>query len=310
MQAPVDPLPPPARSSAQHARDYRRVAEALRFIDAQRAKQPDLSRVAEAVGLSEFHFQRLFVRWAGVTPKRFLQFLTKQHAVRLLAEGATVLDAAHATGLSGGGRLHDLLVVAEGVSPGEVRTAYEGVAIAWGVHPSPFGPCLLGTTSRGLCALSFVDDVDAKASPLDDVEARLRRDFPRATLRRDPGATRVLAARIFDRRAPAPSDAPLSVVMRGTPFQLRVWQALLAIPPGAACSYQALAGAIGAPSAVRAVASAVGANRIAYLIPCHRVIRSIGQFGDYAWGAERKRAILGREWAARHPGDGHASAGR
>jgi AraC family transcriptional regulator of adaptative response/methylated-DNA-[protein]-cysteine methyltransferase len=289
---PVDPLPPLARSSAQHARDYRRVAEALRFIDARRAEQPDLARVAEAIGLSEFHFQRLFVRWAGVTPKRFLQFLTKEHAVRLLAEGATVLDAARATGLSGGSRLHDLLVVAEGVSPGEVRAAYQGVEIAWGVHPSPFGACLLGTTSRGLCALAFVDGEDA--------EAKLRSDFPRATIRRDPRATRALAARIFDRQTPASSDAPLSVVMRGTPFQLRVWQALLAIPAGTACSYQALAQAVGAPSATRAVANAVGDNRIAYLIPCHRVIRSIGQFGDYAWGAERKRAILGREWAARY----------
>jgi len=290
MSPRANPLPDVARVSPQSARDYRRVADALRFISAHRAEQPDLAQVAEAVGLSEYHFQRLFARWAGVTPKRFLQFLTKEHAKRLLARGATVLEVARETGLSGGGRLHDLLVVTEGVSPGEVRARYDGVEIAWGVHDSPFGACLLATTARGICAMAFLDGVDARA----ESESRLRRDFPRATLEHDPRRARDLAAQIFGRGG---ASAPIRIALHGTPFQLRVWQALLAIPEGSACSYQALARAAGAPGAARAVGSAVADNRIAYLIPCHRVIRAVGETGEYAWGAERKRAMLGWESA-------------
>jgi AraC family transcriptional regulator of adaptative response/methylated-DNA-[protein]-cysteine methyltransferase len=294
MIASVESLPTVARSSPQSARDYRRVAEALRFIADHRREQPSLARVAEAVGLSEFHFQRLFVRWAGVTPKRFLQFLTKEHAKELLARGANVLEVARATGLSGGGRLHDLMIVTEGVSPGEVRAKYDGVVVTWGVHESPFGACTIATTPRGICAMSFDDE---------DAEATLRRDFPRATIVRAPERTRVLASQIFGTEHAA---APVRVVLHGTPFQLRVWQALLAVPEGSVCSYQALARAVGAPHAARAVGSAVASNRVALLIPCHRVIRAVGETGDYAWGAERKRAMLGRE-AARY-GDAATSA--
>jgi len=225
--------------------------------------------------------------------------LTKEHAKQLLARGASVLAVADATGLSGGGRLHDLMVVTEGASPGEVRAKYDGVEIAWGVHDSPFGACMIATTPRGICAMAFVDD-DA------DIERSLRRDFPRAALRHAPERTRGLAARVFGLER---GGAPFRVVLDGTPFQLRVWQALLAVPEGSVCSYQSLARAVGAPLAARAVGSAVASNRVAFLIPCHRVIRSVGETGDYAWGAERKQAILARESALAERGSPRYAAG-
>ncbi len=274
-------------NTPQDARDYRRVEKALHYLNTHRQTQPDLDEVARAAGLSPYHFQRLFQRWAGVSPKRFLQFLTKEHAKTLLDGGISVLETSHAVGLSGAGRLHDLFVTAEAVSPGEYKSAGSGIAIRWGKHASPFGPCFIATNKRGVCALAFADDDDAMSFALEELRGR----WPLATIDQSQRDTGHAAREIFGgRRA-----QPLNVLLRGTPFQLKVWEAMLRIPEGQVSSYSVLAEAIGQPRAARAVGSAVAKNPVAYLIPCHRVIRSIGEFGDYHWGPLRKRAILGWE---------------
>jgi AraC family transcriptional regulator of adaptative response/methylated-DNA-[protein]-cysteine methyltransferase len=282
----VEPAPNEACDSPQASRDYHLVARAIRFIDEHRGEQPSLARVAEEVGLHEHHFQRLFQRWAGVSPKRFLQFLTKEHAKRLLSEGASGDRAARDVGLSGTGRLHDLMVTVEAATPGEIRRGYDGVALAWGVHDTRFGTCAIASSARGICGLAFLDDTD--------VTSWLESSFPRATLAHAPGATLALVRRIFE---PSRGDASIPIVLRGTAFQLRVWQALLEVPPGTVSSYETLAAKVGAPRAARAVGSAVGQNKLAYVVPCHRVIRSIGAISGYAWGPPRKRAILASESA-------------
>ena len=218
-----------------------------------------------------------------------MQFLTKEHAKGLLDDGKSLLETSSAVGLSGTSRLHDLFVTTEAMSPGEYKSAGDGNVLEWGRHPSPFGPCFLATTARGLCALAFADDDDALSLALEELRAR----WPRATVRHAQRATARVARRVF-----GPSHGhPVEVLLRGTPFQLKVWEAMLQIPEGRVSSYSALASAIDQPGAARAVGSAVGQNTIAYLIPCHRVIRSIGESGDYHWGRTRKRAILGWEAA-------------
>lgn len=272
----------------QLTRDYERIERALHYIEANVRRQPALDEIAAHLGLSEFHFQRLFTQWAGITPKRFMQFLTKEHAKALLRRSQNVLDASLAVGLSGPGRLHDLLVSCEAMTPGELRAGGAGVVIHYGIHPSPFGECLVAETARGICHLAFVQqDRDAAVAMLHD-------DWPRAQLRENEAATRALVDSIFE---PAPRARPLPVLLKGTNFQLKVWEALLAIPPGTLVSYQAIARYIHMPSAARAVGAAVGQNRIAYLIPCHRVIQSLGDFGQYRWGGARKKAIVGWEAA-------------
>ncbi len=273
---------------AQQSRDYIRVERAIRYLDANRGRQPELAEIAASVHLSEYHFQRLFQRWAGISPKRFLQFLTKEDAKRRLRESATVLEAALAAGLSGPGRLHELLVECEAVTPGELRRGGESLEIRYGFHPSPFGECLIAATSRGICALRFVG-VTGRATELDG----LAREWPRARLIQDRGATAVLAARAFTNLAGG--KAPLRLHLKGTNFQIKVWEALLAIPEGAVTTYSALARAIGQSGAARAVGSAVGRNPVALLIPCHRVLRSVGDISGYRWGAARKQAMLARE---------------
>lgn len=270
------------------SRDYRRIERALHYIDANVERQPGLDEIAAHVGLSEFHFQRLFAQWAGVTPKRFVQFLTKEHAKALLRRSENVLTASLAAGLSGPGRLHDLLVSCEAITPGELKTGGEGVRIDYGLHPSPFGDCLVATTSRGICHLAFVQDGREAAI------AALQDEWPRAQLRENRAETRGLVTAIFNSTTP---NRPLPLVLKGTNFQLKVWEALLAIPPGAVVSYQTIARYIHLPKAARAVGSAIGQNRIAYLIPCHRVIQTLGDFGHYRWGGVRKKAILGWEAA-------------
>jgi len=259
--------------------NYSRVADAIRYLDESASSQPSLERVAASAGLSPAHFQRLFKRWAGVSPKRFLQYATAEHARRLLAESRPVLDAAFEAGLSGPGRLHDLTVHVHAMTPGEVRRAGDGVTIRYGGHDTPFGRAIVGVTERGVCALQFGD-------ALEDV----RRRWPRARFVRDDSAAAEVGARLFDGGA-------VSLDVRGTNFQIRVWEALLCVPPGAAVSYGELARRVGAPRAARAVGSAVGANPVAVLIPCHRVLRGTGAFGGYRWGAERKRALLAWESA-------------
>jgi AraC family transcriptional regulator of adaptative response/methylated-DNA-[protein]-cysteine methyltransferase len=280
--------------------DYDRIAQAIRFIEANHTRQPSLEEVAKSVYLSEFHFQRLFRRWVGISPKRFLQFLTIEHAKRRLDECRSVLDATYDAGLSSPGRLHDLFVTLEAVTPGEYKQRGSGLHIAYGFHDTPFGTALLGATDRGLCALSFVDE-GREGDAIDE----LRERWSRADLDEDASRTADLAARIF---APEPADdRPIPLFVQGTNHQVRVWEALLRVPGGALVTYEQLAAAAGKPEAVRAVAGAVARNQIAYVIPCHRVIRKLGAFGGYRWGPERKQAILGWE-AAQMFGDEEDSA--
>lgn len=270
----------------QLSADYRRVEQAIRFLDDNARRQPDLTEVAAHVGLSEYHFQRLFTRWAGISPKRFLQFLTKENVKALLSR-TSVLSAAYEAGLSGPGRLYDLLVQCEAVTPGEYRTKGAGVDIAYGFHPTPFGECLLALTGRGICFLAFVDGERQYALQ------QLRFDWANANLREDPSRTHLVVGQIF---APRPG-ASIALHLRGTNFQIKVWEALLRLPPGAATSYEALAEQVGSINAARAVGNAVARNPLAYLIPCHRVLQKAGGFGNYRYGPARKQAILGWEMA-------------
>jgi AraC family transcriptional regulator, regulatory protein of adaptative response / methylated-DNA-[protein]-cysteine methyltransferase len=274
--------------------DYERIARAIEYIDERAREQPTLEEVAAVVGLSPHHFHRLFRRWAGLTPKRFLQLLTLEEAKRRLDDSRSVLHAAYAAGLSGPGRLHDLFVGLEGVTPGQYRTGGAEVDVAYGVATTPFGRALVGRTGRGVCHLSFVDNGAESPDGLEAAITVLRTEWPAATLVRDEGAAGTVVAAIF-----AGDRMPLDVP--GTNFQARVWEALLSIPEGRVTCYEDLAIAMGRPDAVRAVAGAVARNRIAWLIPCHRVIRKIGEAGGYRWGGARKRAMLTWE-AARQAG--------
>ncbi len=277
--------------------DYRRVEKAIRYLEANRADQPGLEELAEHVGVSPSHLHRTFQRWAGVTPKRFLQALTVEHARRALERSRSVLDAAYDAGLSGGGRLHDHFVSVEAVTPGEAKEGGRGLEIRTGVHASPYGPAFVAATDRGICFLAFLE------SGADDDEAagELRSLWPEARIVEDPSATASLARRAFAPLRDEELDAPLPLHLKGTNFQVQVWRALLRIPEGEVVSYGRLAEAVGRPGAARAVGSAVGANPVSWLIPCHRVIRSVGELGDYRWGPTRKRAMLGREMAGVSP---------
>lgn len=266
--------------------DYARVERAIRFLDAPHPAPPSLAQVARHVGLSESHFQRLFTRWAGISPKRFLQHRTAEVVKRLLRERRPVLDAAYSAGLSGPGRLHDLVVNAEAVTPGELQRAGLGLTLRYGFHPTPFGECLLAATPRGICHLAFVAPVSREAAL-----GRLEREWPLATLVPDQERTRPLATKAFPPPGSARTPA-LALHVKGTNFQLKVWRALLEIPVGSVTTYGALASRLGDAKAARAVGTAVGSNPVSYLIPCHRVIRASGALGGYAWGVERKAVML------------------
>ncbi len=274
-------------------RDYQRIERALAYLDANRADQPSLEDVADQVGLSPFHFQRIFRDWVGISPKRFLQYLTVEHARRCLTETRSVLETTFEAGLSSPGRLHDLMVAVDAVTPGEYKRRGEGLTIRWGSGETPFGDALIGATERGVCWLAFPDD-DGRSDAVED----LRESFCNAEFREDQATAALWRDRIFTPQGGCDGE-PLPVLLSGTNFQLKVWEALLKVPSGGLCSYQDLAALMGRPTATRAVASAVAANHIAYLIPCHRVIRSMGAFGQYRWGAARKQAIVGWEQAQR-----------
>lgn len=277
------------------ARDYERVARAIRFIAARATEQPSLAEVAAEVGLSEYHFHRLFREWAGITPKRFLQLLTLEHAKQWLEESQSVLEASFRAGLSAPSRLHDLFVTLEGVTPGEHRAGGDGVEIRWGQAATRFGIATIGRTHRGVCHLSFDAEPEHGAGNRVDpapAVAELTARWPAAQLRRDDVDAREIAARLFEQDA-------VPVHVGGTNFQVQVWQALLRIPAGAVASYGDVAKGIGRPEAVRAVAGAIAANQVAWLIPCHRVIRTLGETGGYRWGTTRKRAMLAWEAATR-----------
>jgi AraC family transcriptional regulator, regulatory protein of adaptative response / methylated-DNA-[protein]-cysteine methyltransferase len=276
-------------SPEQLTTDYARIERAIRYLDREHASAPSLARVAEHVGLSEAHFQRLFTRWAGISPKRFLQHRTAEIVKQLLRERRPLLDVTYAAGLSGPGRLHDLLVNAEAVTPGEYQRAGEGLVIRYGFHPTLFGDCLIAVTPRGICHLAFTQPICRT-----DALARLRHDWGGAALIADQAGTRGAAAKAFPPPGSAPSPG-LALHVKGTNFQLKVWRALLEIPTGSVTTYGDLAKAIGDPNASRAVGTAVGSNPVSYLIPCHRVIRASGELGGYAWGPDRKRTMLALE---------------
>jgi AraC family transcriptional regulator of adaptative response/methylated-DNA-[protein]-cysteine methyltransferase len=273
--------------------DYYRVEQALRYLQANYRHQPSLAEIASSIHLSEYHFQRLFLRWVGISPKRFLQYLTKESAKDLLAHSHSLLDVSLALGLSGPSRLHDLFITCEAVTPGEFKQRGAGLTIHYGFHPTPFGDCLLALTGRGLCGLAFAEEGNTDA-----LLADFRQRWGQAELIYDPAATLPYAVHIFELTS-EPGGPPMQLYLRGTNFQLKVWQALLHIPTGQLTTYGLIATALGQPNASRAVGSAVGDNPIAYLIPCHRVIRKAGELGGYRYGLARKQAILG--WEQAHP---------
>lgn len=268
-------------------RHYATVARAIAFIRDSAKEQPSLEAVAAAVRLSPAHLQRVFSEWAGISPKRFLQFLTKEYALRLLASSDT-LDTALSVGLSGTSRLHDLMVSCEAMTPGEIRAGGASMSIGYGFAPSPFGLALVAWTGRGVCHFAFC--TTNEAAMLAELTAR----WPYARLSRDSAQAAALLADIFPR---TPTRGRVHLVLRGTNFQIKVWEALIRLAPGELVSYAHLARQAGAPRAARAVGSALAANTIGYLIPCHRVIRESGESGMYRWGPERKLALIGWEAA-------------
>jgi AraC family transcriptional regulator, regulatory protein of adaptative response / methylated-DNA-[protein]-cysteine methyltransferase len=277
---------------------YDQVSDAIGFLVAHADEQPSLERVAGSVGLSGPHFQRIFSEYTGVSPKQFLQHLTLERAKDLLRDGASVLEGAHAVGLSGPARLHDHFVVLEAMTPGEFKRGGEGLSMRLGVHATPFGTIGIALTERGICALEFLDGTsEAFASALHD-------RWPSARIERDGGATRKEADRLFDLRAARPL---VHLHVNGTNFRVHVWEALLRIPAGSVQSYDAVARSIGKPKAARAVGNAIAANPVAFLIPCHRVILGSGAVGNYRWGPLRKRALLAWE-AARQARSADATA--
>lgn len=269
--------------------DYARIEKALSFLLENATEQPDLDTLAASCGMSSFHLQRLFTRWVGVSPKRFLGHLTLARAKESLRQSASVLDAAFAAGLSGPSRLHDLFLAHEAVTPGEYKRKGEGLEISYGWADSPFGPALILTTPRGICGLAF--ELDAGPEP---TLADMRRRWPRARFIPDTGRVAAIARAIF---SPQPGDR-LTLVLHGSPFQIRVWEALLRIPPGALTTYGRVGeAAFGTSRGARAVGAAVGDNPISYLVPCHRVVRGSGALNDYHWGRARKLALIGWEAA-------------
>ncbi|MFQ2471512.1 bifunctional transcriptional activator/DNA repair enzyme AdaA [Aeromonas caviae] len=272
--------------------DYARIADAIRFIASQVARQPTLDEIAAHVHLSPFHFQRLFSRWAGVTPKRYLQVLTLERAKALLQESRPLLEVADTLGLSSGSRLYDHFVQLEAVTPGEYKQRGAGLVIDHGVHDTPFGQAFVALTPRGVCNFSFLDD-QAPEAPL----TALTHNWPEAELREAPSRTQGVIHTMFD--GSKTPDRPISLHVSGTNFQISVWRALLQIPPARVVSYAQVASAVGNPKAARAVGLAVGANPVALMIPCHRVIQQNGKLGGYHWGEIRKQAIHAWE-AARY----------
>jgi len=277
-----------AMNLAREKTDYERIEKALAFIEESFPEHPELHEIAHNVGLSGFHFQKMFQRWVGISPKRFIQFLSKEYALRKLAESKSILDAAFDSGLSGTGRLHDLMVSCEAMTPGEIKSRGEGLVIRYGRGPTPFGDCAIAMTDRGVCRLEFVT---GQETPLSEWKSM----WPNAKFKEDPEKSAALIRQTF--AASRTKAVPLHLLLTGTNFQIQVWQALLRIPPGNVLSYEDVARMIGRPKAVRAVAGAIAHNRIAFVIPCHRVIRKMGIVHEYYYGPLRKKAMLAWEAA-------------
>ncbi len=271
--------------------DYQKISNVINYLSENSRLQPSLEELAEICELSPYHFQRLFRRWAGVSPKQFLQYITVQHARALLESSAPILDTCFEVGLSGPGRLHDHFVQIEAVTPGDVKRCGDGLTITCGIVDSPFGPMFSALSERGVCALEFLGE-----QAFDEVFAKLRKKWPGATVLRDDQLAKDRLSKLFSSQY---RQQEFKLLVQGTNFQVQVWRALLNIPDGRLCSYGRLAAYIGKPDASRAVASAVGANPVAYLIPCHRVLRAGGALGGYRWGQDRKQSILA--WEASRP---------
>ncbi len=303
------------RSTLETAsKDYQLVERIIRLLESHPTLQPSLEELSSIVGLSVFQVQRLFSRWVGISPKRFCQYLTKEYARQLLSRSSSVLDTTYESGLSSPSRLHDLFITTEAVKPGDIRSRGKGLEIRYGFHPSPFGKCLIGVTERGICALRFLQE----GMEEDDLVFHLKKKWPEAQILHDPHP----GEQVLDRVFPYPlwawteaesnreshrivletniqSPGPLHLYVQGTNFQIQVWEALIQIPLGEGVSYEGLARRVGDPKASRAVGSAVGENLIPFLIPCHRVLRKSGEFGNYGEGPFRKKAILAWEAAVR-----------
>jgi AraC family transcriptional regulator of adaptative response/methylated-DNA-[protein]-cysteine methyltransferase len=274
---------------SQQSDDYRRIEKAIGYVEANFKSQPTLDQMAESTHLSKYHFDRLFKRWAGISPIQFLQFLTIEHAKQKLAESRSLLDTSFEAGLSGPGRLHDLFVTFEAITPGEFKQMGAGLNMEYGFHSTPFGTCLLVLTDRGISHLGFVDGDDQAM-----VLSGFQQSWPEATLAENHARTGTMVNRIFSLDHSRESR-PFHLLLKGTNFQICVWRALLTIPRGQVVSYQDIAAYIGSPKAFRAVGNAIATNPVGYLIPCHRVIAKSGRIHQYRWGAVRKKAILGWE---------------
>jgi len=284
----------------QQSKDYSRIEKALQFAAENFQQHPSLAELAASVHLSEHHFQRLFRRWAGVSPKQFLQYLTIQHARKCLSANMTVLDAAYDSGLAAPSRLNELFVRLESVTSAEYKSAGQGLVIDYGYHDTPFGQCLIGITQRGITHLSFLSGGDCDSSTTSEViQARsldtMKSRLPNAIYRCNTVATAACVQKVFTGTGEH-TDQSLSVLVTGSAFQVKVWEAMLRIEPRKLASYQQLAQAIDNPKAVRAVGTAVSQNPVGFLIPCHRVIRSNGMLGEYRWGVARKLAVQGWEY--------------
>jgi AraC family transcriptional regulator, regulatory protein of adaptative response / methylated-DNA-[protein]-cysteine methyltransferase len=280
-----------ARPGSQNSalRDYDSVRRAIAFISEHWRRQPTIESVADAAGVTPDELHHLFRRWAGLTPKAFMQALTLDHAKNLLRDSASVLDAALDSGLSGPGRLHDLFVTHEAMSPGEWKNGGAGMTLRFGFHPSPFGAAIVIASGRGLAGLAFADPGDEQSALAD-----MQRRWPRADYVEDHAGTAPLAQRVFDHKLWRP-DQPLRVVLIGTDFEVRVWETLLKIPMGRAVCYSDIASRIKAPKASRAVGAAVGKNPISFVVPCHRALGKSGALTGYHWGITRKQAMIGWE---------------
>jgi len=270
--------------------DYKRIEKAIHFIEENFQNQPSLKEVADHVALSEFHFNRLFSKWAGTSPQRFMRFLTKEFAKEKLAQSNNLLDATFDSGLSSTSRLHDLFVNYEAMTPAEFKSKGEGLTIHYGIHETPFGECLIAVTGRGITDLRFLENEDKE-----ELIQELKEDFAKAEIIFDNNFTKPFIEQIFYETENI--DSPVTLLLRGTNFQIKVWEALLKIPFGQMVSYDTIAQTIGQPTAQRAVGTAIGSNRLGYIIPCHRVLQKVGGIGGYRWGTTRKKAILGWEMA-------------
>lgn len=284
----------------QQLSDYQQIELAIAYLESNFREQPSLDEIASVVHLSKYHFQRLFKRWAGISPTQFLQFLTIEYAKHQLVESRTVLQSSLDAGLSGPGRLHDMFVNHEAITPGQYRKQGKGLEITYGIHSTPFGQALIAMTSRGICALRFLDQKNSQLA-LD----LLAKEWPKAHLKSDQINTASQMKKVFGSINPD-ERRPFHLYLKGTNFQIQVWRALLTLPTGYLVSYQQVAELIGRPSATRAVASAIAQNPIGFLIPCHRVINKNGRYHNYRWGSTRKKAIIAWE-AAQKIGEGNLS---